>query len=177
MIYAQEDSSHRVKAEQFRILKENFQNLGHYSDEDKAYVEFKRNESKAELSESLSSDKWKGIYQYPLYIFKLMLFDRAGLYATSPVRVLITMLASFVLFSLLYLVLIAFTGADILSTVDDQLGIVARSFYHSAITFLTIGYGDHYPYGSIRWVSSLEGFFGLFLMSYFTVAFVRKVLR
>jgi hypothetical protein len=54
---------------------------------------------------------------------------------------------------------------------------MARAFYHSAITFLTIGYGDHYPYGSIRWVSSMEGFFGLFLMSYFTVAFVRKVLR
>ncbi len=177
MIYAQKESSHRVKAEQFRILKENFQNLGHYSDEDKAYVEFKRNESKAELSDSVSSNMWRGIYQYPLYLFKLLLFDKAGLYATSPVRVLITMLASFVMFSLLYMVLIAFTGADILSTVDDQLGIVARSFYHSAITFLTIGYGDHYPYGSIRWVSSLEGFFGLFLMSYFTVAFVRKVLR
>jgi len=43
--------------------------------------------------------------------------------------------------------------------------VVARSFYHSAITFLTIGYGDHYPYRGIRWVSSLEGFSGLFLMS------------
>ncbi len=87
------------------------------------------------------------------------------------------MVASFVLFSLVYILLIAFTSADIISTVDDQLSTVARAFYHSAITFLTIGYGDHYPFGSIRWVSSLEGFFGLFLMSYFTVAFVRKVLR
>ncbi len=34
LIYAQRGSSFRVKAEQFRILKENFQNLGHYSDED-----------------------------------------------------------------------------------------------------------------------------------------------
>jgi hypothetical protein len=61
--------------------------------------------------------------------------------------------------------------------VDDHLSMVARSFYHSAITFLTIGYGDHYPFGAVRWVSAIEGFFGLFLMSYFTVAFVRKVLR
>lgn len=176
-IYAQKESSHRVKAEQFRILKENFQNLGHYSDEDRAYVEFKRNESRAELSESVSKNRWNGLFQYPIYLFKLALFDRAGLYATSPVRVLITMLTSFILFSFVYLLLIVFTDADIISTVDDQLGVFARTFYHSAITFLTIGYGDHYPYGAIRWVSSLEGFFGLFLMSYFTVAFVRKVLR
>ncbi|MFO7671284.1 MAG: potassium channel family protein [Bacteroidales bacterium] len=177
MIYSQKESSHRIKAEQFRIIKENFQKLGHYSNEDKAYVEFKRNEAKAERTESIRRSRWNGLYQYPLYWFKLLLFDRAGLYATSPVRVFITMLAFFVLFSVIYVLLIVSTDADILSAVDDQLGIGARSFYHSAITFLTIGYGDHFPYGSIRWVSSLEGFFGLFLMSYFTVAFVRKVLR
>ncbi len=177
MIYSQDESSHRVKAEQFRILKENFKNLGLYSDEDRAYVEFKRNESKAELTNSLKKNRWNGLHHYPLYWFKLGLFDKAGLYATSPVRVLITMLTSFLLFSFVYYLLMLFSSADIIATVDDNLSMLARSFYHSAITFLTIGYGDHYPFGIIRWVSSLEGFFGLFLMSYFTVAFVRKVLR
>ncbi len=71
-INAQKDSSHRVKAEQFRILKENFQNLGHYGDEDRAYVEFKRNESRAELFDSVHKNKWNGIYQYPVYLFKLL---------------------------------------------------------------------------------------------------------
>ena len=82
-------------------------------------------------------------------------------------------------FSVLFMVLTLFTSADVVSSLGDpdKLSLVAKSFYHSAITFLTIGYGDHYPYGAVRWVSSLEGFFGLFLMSYFTVAFVRKVLR
>ena len=177
MIYSQEHSSHRIKAEQFRILKENFQSQGLYKDEDRAYVEFKRCESKAELSEAVRDKPWTVLYRYPLYWFKLALFDKAGLYATSPVRVLITMLSFYLLFSFIYVLLILFTNADIIASVDDQLGVGARSFYHSAITFLTIGYGDHYPFGSIRWVSSLEGFFGLFLMSYFTVAFVRKVLR
>ena len=87
------------------------------------------------------------------------------------------MLTCFVVFSFLYYLLMVFTAADIIASVDDHLTMMARSFYHSAITFLTIGYGDHYPFGFIRWVSSMEGFFGLFLMSYFTVAFVRKVLR
>lgn len=177
MIYSQENSSHRIKAEQFRLLKENFQSQGLYSDEDRAYVEFKRCESKAELVEGVRENRWSAIYRYPLYWFKLALFDRAGLYATSPVRVLTTMLTFYLLFGFIYAILIRFSNADIIASVDDQLGVLARSFYHSAITFLTIGYGDHYPFGSIRWVSSLEGFFGLFLMSYFTVAFVRKVLR
>ena len=177
MVYSQEKSSHRIKAEQFRILKENFQSQGLYNDEDRAYVEFKRCESRAELTEALAEKKWSAVYRYPLYWFKLVLFDKAGLYATSPVRVLLTMLSFYLLFSFIYVFLIQFTSADIIASVDDQLGVFARSFYHSAITFLTIGYGDHYPFGSIRWVSSLEGFFGLFLMSYFTVAFVRKVLR
>ena len=70
-----------------------------------------------------------------------------------------------------------FTRADIIASVDDHLSIVAKAFYHSAITFLTIGYGDHFPFGAIRWMSGIEGFVGLFLMSYFTVAFVRKILR
>lgn len=177
LINSQAESDFRLRAEQFRILKENFKSLGLYNSEDFAYVEFKRNESKANLRESVQENRLKGLYQYPLYWFKLVLFDNAGLYATSPVRVLITMLNSFILFSLVYLLLLWKTSADIVASVDDQLSMVARSFYHSAITFLTIGYGDHYPYGLIRWISSLEGFVGLFLMSYFTVAFVRKILR
>ena len=177
MIYSQVESSHRDKAEQFRILKENFKNLGLYNDEDRAYVEFKRTESKAELAESLKKNRLNAIYQRPLYWFKLGLFDRAGLYATSPGRVLISMLGWFVVFSILYFLLMVYSSADIIASVDDQLSLIERAFYHSAITFLTIGYGDHYPFGFIRWVSSVEGFFGLFLMSYFTVAFVRKVLR
>ena len=177
LIYHQEHTGHRVKAEQFRILKENFQSQGLYSFEDKAYVEFKRNESKAELQDAVKSNPWSALWHYPQYFFKLALFDRAGLYATSPVRVLFTMLTSFIFFSLLYYVLMIGGSGDIIASVDDHLNNMPRAFYHSAITFLTIGYGDHYPFGSIRWVSAIEGFFGLFLMSYFTVAFVRKVLR
>ena len=177
MIQGQEESSSRLKAEQYRILKENFKNLGQYHDEDRAYVEFKRNESRSQLEEARKAGPVKRFLHMLFYWFKRWLFDRAGLYATSPVRVLITMLACFGIFSVAYYLLMFFSAADIIPTVEDHLTMVARSFYHSAITFLTIGYGDHYPYGFIRWVSSLEGFCGLFLMSYFTVAFVRKILR
>ncbi len=177
LIACQEDSDYRRKAEQYRILKENFSLTGQYEDEDKSYVEFKRFEARANLQDSLKKGKINALWSYPFHWFKVALFDKAGLYATSPFRVLVTMLTIFVIFSLIFVALIATGSADILASVDDPLSIVARSFYHSAITFLTIGYGDHFPSGSIRWLSALEGFAGLFLMSYFTVAFVRKILR
>ncbi|HUW04934.1 MAG TPA: ion channel, partial [Williamwhitmania sp.] len=59
----------------------------------------------------------------------------------------------------------------------DTLTVFERSLYHSAITFFTIGYGDFYPSGPLRIVCGVEGFVGVFLMAYFTVAFVRKILR
>ena len=54
----------------------------------------------------------------------------------------------------------------------------SKSFYHSVVTFLTIGYGDVQP-GNVKGIilSGIEGFLGLFLMAYFTIAFARKVLR
>jgi hypothetical protein len=179
LIYSQKNTSHREIAEQFRILKENFNNTGQYVDEDKAYVEFKRNELKADLQEAIKKNPLSRIWQYPSYFFQWIVFDKVGLYATNPLRVLTSMLVSYIFFSLVYLIVPVFVNTKIVSSLGDpdKLGPVAVSFYHSAITFLTIGYGDYYPSGLFRWISGLEGFVGLFLMSYFTVAFVRKILR
>ncbi len=179
LIMGQQDTSKKVKAEQFRTLKENFNITGQYNDEDRSYVEFKRLESRSILEESVGKNPWSAIWMYPLYWFKLAVFDWAGLYATNPVRVMTSMLVMYSIFSVLFVVLTLFTSADVVSSLGDpdKLGLIAKCFYHSAITYLTIGYGDYYPSGSIRWLSSLEGFVGLFLMSYFTVAFVRKILR
>ncbi len=178
VIMNQEKTSLRQKSEQYRILKENFNVTGKYEDEDRSYIMFKRLESKSELKETLN--RKKGIAALPAYIsygFRWLVFDAAGQYATNPIRVLFTMFVSYMIFSLVYLFMMFFSRSDIVASVDDKLTVVAKAFYHSAITFLTIGYGDHYPYGAIRWLSGIEGFIGLFLMSYFTVAFVRKILR
>jgi hypothetical protein len=89
------------------------------------------------------------------------------------------MVFAYLIFTAVYLVLPLFVDTRIVSSLGDpdKLSSVAVAFYHSAITFLTIGYGDYYPSGLIRWISGVEGFVGLFMMSYFTVAFVRKILR
>jgi hypothetical protein len=177
VIIQQEGTTLRQKSEQFRILKENFRETGKYSDEDEAYVMFKRFESKSWITEQKEKGGFTKIVSFIPHGFKWLVFDAMGLYATNPARVLISMATGYILFSVIYVLMIVFTKADIISSTSDQLGIVARSFYHSAITFFTIGYGDHYPFGAARVISSIEGFIGVFLMSYFTVAFVRKVLR
>ncbi len=180
LINSQPKSSHRVKSEQFRILKENFSVTGQYSDEDKSYIEFKRHEMKADLQDEIEKNIFSSLWEYPWYYLKLIIFDKAGQYATNPLRVMLSMVVTFIIFSLIYTVILLINNTGIVSGIGgehDQLSLIGRSFYHSAITFLTIGYGDFYPFGPIRWLSGIEGFVGLFLMSYFTVAFVRKILR
>jgi hypothetical protein len=177
IIIRQEGTTLRQKSEQFRILKENFSNTGKYSDEDHAYVMFKRYESKSWLTIQKEKGGVTRVLSYIPHGFKWLVFDAMGLYATNPARVLLSMAGWYIIFSIVYVLMITFTDADIISSTSDKLGVIGRSFYHSAITFFTIGYGDYYPYKAARIVSSLEGFIGVFLMSYFTVAFVRKVLR
>jgi hypothetical protein len=167
------------KAEQYRILKENFRNTGQYNDEDESYVKFKRNELNYLHQERIKKGGLKAITAYPIKWGQQLLFDKMGNYATSPLRVLFSMFVIYVSFSLLFLSMIHTGHGDLKPGFDppEQMSELSLSFYHSAITFLTIGYGDYSPWGVIRFLSSLEGFVGLFMMSYFTVAFVRKILR
>ena len=179
----QQDTSYANKAEQFRILKENYNLNGQYDSEDAAYIEFKRAESKDFLEKSKKKPFFQRIKDNIEYYFSLLIFDKVGLYATNPIRVLVSMTVIFLFFSFLYILLpIIFPDTAIVSSLFESgdirdLTLTQKAFYHSAITFLTIGYGDYYPTGAMRWLSGVEGFIGLFLMSYFTVAFVRKILR
>lgn len=183
LIEKQEVSDYQ-KSEQFRILKENYRNMGLYEHEDMAYVEFKRSQAKAKLEEIKKFPFFRKSKSLILYWLEVLIFDKMGHYATNPVRVLRSMGIVYLIFSFIYLALeyIFPKNAVILSSLfspdsPEVMSNIAKAFYHSAITFLTIGYGDYYPVGIIRVLSSVEGFFGLFLMSYFTVAFVRKILR
>ncbi len=181
LIYNQ-DNTFRNKEEQFRILKENYNATGQYSYEDEAYVEFKRTEALAHLKEDIVKEPKMLPIHYLKYAFKWLIFDKMGKFATDPLRVLLTMLITYLLFTFIYIIFGEYGDTHIISSLfppDDPrvLGLYGKAFYHSAITFLTIGYGDYYPHGVNRWISSIEGFVGLFLMSYFTVAFVRKILR
>jgi hypothetical protein len=178
-ILNQEGTNLRQKSEQFRILKENFSSTGKYEDEDEAYIMFKRYEAMSWLTEQQEKG---GIAKYVSHIpniFQWLVFDKIGLYATSPGRVLLSVVVFWFTFGTLYfLTSLSGLGTTVSSVGNpDKLSVFLQSFYHSGITFFTIGYGDVYPTGFSRVLSGLEGFMGVFMMSYFTVAFVRKVLR
>ena len=178
-IQNQNGTNLRQKSEQFRILKENFSSTGKYEDEDEAYIMFKRFEAKSWLTEQQEKG---GIAKFASHIpngFQWLVFDKIGLYATSPGRVLLSVVVFWFFFGLVYYFMEILGLGKTISAVGnpDNLSKLLQSFYHSAITFFTIGYGDVYPMGLSRVVSGMEGFMGVFMMSYFTVAFVRKVLR
>jgi len=191
LIYNQKTTL-RNKSEQFRVLKENYHTIGMYDEEDAAYVEFKRTEALADLKDitnPLPNKKnvvktnhiLRKALAYIAYFFKQLVFDKMGLYATNPIRVLFSMLVVYFLFGTIFFIdnLIG-VGSLIYAYPADGSNILTeftRSYYFAAVTFLTIGYGDFYPIGFNRFIIALEGFSGVFMMSYFTVAFVRKILR
>lgn len=179
-LIGRQDSSYREKADQYLILKEDFRESGKYDSEDEAYVVFKRLELKAHIQEAIEKNPANAIWVYPSAFARWLIFDKMGRYATDPVRVLGSMLVIYTLFSFVYLLLAQFGEVTpVNSSLGDPelLGMWGKCFYYSAITFLTIGYGDYFPMGPAKWIAAIEGFVGLFLMAYFTVAFVRKILR
>jgi len=102
-----------------------------------------------------------------------------GLYATAPQRVIVSILVVYSLYSLSYALIMLMNIGIVEATGPSgaHLGLVAKGFYFSVVTFFTIGYGDFAPDGFARIIAGTEGFMGVFMMSYFTVAFVRKILR
>ncbi len=179
LIDGQKDTSYSDKAEQYRVLKENYGNIGNYNYEDCAYIQFKRNELKASLKEPKKNRKTGLLWRYPLYIFKYLVFDVMGLYATSPVRVLTSLIAVYLTFSIVHFIapFIINTSINCIDANAPFISKLSDTFYYSLITFTTVGYGDCSPVGFLRVVASVEGFLGVFMMSYFTVAFARKILR
>lgn len=179
LIYSQKNTSRREKAEQFRILKENFNNAGQYDDEDRAYIQFKRNESKAILHESIKHNKISALWQYPVFGFKMLVFDKMGLYATSPIRVIFSNIIIYFIFSFLFTIIPYFTNTSLSSAHAGQSFWINfwDAVYYTGITYFTVGYGDILPEGPIRYLADITAFTGVFMMSYFTVAFVRKILR
>ncbi len=149
----------REKERQFSLLKQNYNKIGAYEFEDRAFVEYmrcRRGSMKSTVLKTLDRT-----------------VDLIGNYGTKPGRVAITMLIVWAIFGCI------FAALDIRGALTySQMFSSVNGFYFSAVTFLTIGYGDIVPAVPLTKVlAPVEGMMGLFLMSYFTVSVVRKTLR
>lgn len=157
-IYYSDDTS-EDKAKQFSIIKENYHNLGEYENEDKAFVEYMRCRRESLKLHQKIIDK---------------IIDIIGLYATSPGRVAWTIAGVWLVFGVVFSICFKLN----LLEVSPYSSHWTNGFYFSALTFMTISFGGMTPeHEVVKVLASIEGFLGLFLMAYFSVAVVRKTLR
>ena len=68
LIECQKNTNFHEKAEQFRLLKEEFRDTGRYIDEDKAYVYFKRYELKDQFEQAKSKGAFKLYSLFQIFI-------------------------------------------------------------------------------------------------------------
>ena len=147
----------KQKLDQLTLIKENYHALGEYDGEDLAYQTYMKYKTK--------------FMKLGITKFFYKLFGEIGSYGTKPGNIIMWMFISWLSFAGVFFALLK----DQISPALDRL---SHALYFSGITFLTIGYGDINPLGdAARFLAVAEGFIGLFLMSYLTVAVVRKLLR
>ena len=137
-------------------------------------MEFKRCEALSLFIGENDKKGWKTFRNKVSFPIKWFVADAIGLFGTSPIRILSFLILNILLFGLLFYI----NGVGSGRFGNGLMWDLMAATYYSAITSFTVGYGDISPTGYfIAGFACLEAFFGVFLMSYFTVAFARKVLR
>ncbi len=173
-------------SQQFLQLKENYNRNGQYNNEDESLYYYKKN---LRLSKKYCEDVVKKkkirfcfikVYRNMRSTIEAIIFEKVGGYGTKPKNIFRSMMFVWVSFAFLY----AFipNGIKHNFVYDDYiptwLGKLSTGFYFSVITFVTVGYGDVAPVRGLTTIlAMIEGFLGVFLMSYFSGSFVRKLLR
>lgn len=150
------NKSNCLVEEQILMLKENFRQLGQYSNEDLCHLRYQKLKTKNE----------KNI----LKKFGRSLIGLSSGYGTKPFNMLLLVLLFIAGFaSVFYFVpSIQFKGT---CAFFDYL-------YVSGITFFTVGYGDIVPANlATKLAVIVEAFCGVTTMSYFLVVLSRKVIR
>lgn len=184
--------NHKDKADQYFLLKQTFNKSGMFDYEDEMYCAYRREMRKHQLDEARVRirdrengmlDRIKSVTYLPKhFFFDFFLCDLIGCYSTSPKRVFISCLVTILAFALLF---IPFTAPlPPLDLVHDFGGSslavansLSRCLYGSAQAFLTVGFLGSSASGIPQALCALEGFIGVFLITYFTASFAHRVLR
>jgi len=104
-------------------------------------------------------------------------------YLLLPWRILRTMVALIMLFTLFYIVLIECDCGNLVFSdgklvfQDGVLRGIGRCLYFSVVTFSTLGYGDIHPVSWLKAVATTEAFTGLVVAAIFAVSLARRLFR
>jgi len=112
------------------------------------------------------------------------LYEMTSGYGEKPIRVILTSISVVVLFTFLYPFWgIRQTGDGTARTLSyasasapaEYIDVIAHSFYFSSVTFTTLGYGDMYPVGLSRILSTVQSATGALLIALLIFVFGRSV--
>lgn len=104
-------------------------------------------------------------------------------YLLLPWRILRTMVGLIMLFTLFYVILIAYDCGNLAFSggkhvfQDGVLCGVGRCLYFSVVTFSTLGYGDIHPVSWLKPVATIEALTGLVVTAVFAVSWARRLFR
>lgn len=142
--------------QQYLMLRENFRQTGENEPEDICYRLYQKFKTKQEKNVLKKASR--------------MILDITSGYGTKPVRMLVVILLSIVLFGTLYYY------APCLSY--QGVNTWLEHVYASGITFFAVGYGDLFPQNILtKMISLVEAFLGVTATSYFLVVLSRKIIR
>ncbi len=179
------DGDHAKAAEEYGVLKNNYQRLNWLDDEDWAYYHFKREQRLARHGQRGRLSRF----------FEYMIFDLACAYGTSPLRVLGTAAIIITFFALVYTgLLLGIPGdaADMQTAIRDghpglpvyeifgatPVDKVLSAFIHATSAFVSGFDGvDKNVEGWPSILLTIEGLLGMLVLGLFIVAFSRKVVR
>lgn len=148
--------AHRV----YRSLKRAHENAGIYDVAD----QFAYREQVVRKKQALQEKRWSN---WASLQFAELLFG----YGYRWRRVVVSALFLYLIFTLIYVRFGLFAGQD--------LAVVGKSFYFSAVSFTAVGYGAwvQEPLSALKYLGAFEAIVGVFLIALFLVTFTRQYLR
>ena len=152
--------SREEKSQQFLALKQNFASLGQYDHEDRAFSNFMTHRRTTPATNLIMG-----------------VLRRIGDYGASPGRLLLTIVAVWAVFAVLYTVLSILQPTAFSFGQQSPSQLILSAALLSASQLMNVGAGAM----PTAWTSSVvcvaEGAVGWFLLAMFSVAIVRKTVR
>lgn len=167
----EKDKYYLFSAEQegCRIQRLSYDKEGKRESADSTFVREMRAKRKSRFQEKSFLAKLLGHIHN---IFEFIFVDLITLYGTSWERII---LSSFFVISF-FAVLYWFFGCIYLIG-ESPVESFWKLLYFSITTFSTLGYGDMYPVGGMRFIAGIQSLIGAFFVALFVVVFARKWMR